>query len=75
MTHTNVLVELEQVKQAYNIDEETTGATGLLIRLVQEASDPQEAHRLLCGLKESLNGTVNLSTMGGDVLLRRPYDG
>ena len=75
MTHTNVLVELEHPKQAYNIDEQTHGPTGLLIMLVQEASDPQEAHRLLSGLRETLQGTVNASVSGGEVFLRRPYDG
>ena len=75
MTHTNVLVELEHLKQAYNIDEETHGPTGLLIRLVQEASDPEEAHRLLLGLKGTLVGSVNVSVSGGEVFLRRPYDG
>jgi hypothetical protein len=75
MTHTNVLVELEQLKQTYNIDEETSGPTGLLIKLVQEASDPQEACRLLGGLKGTLMGTINVSVLGGEVILRRPYDG
>jgi len=75
MTHTNVLVELEQVKQAYSVDEETAGPTGLLVRLVQEASDPREAQRLLHGLRESLCGTLSISVMGGQVFLRRPYDG
>ena len=75
MTHTNVLVELEQLKQEYGIDEQTPGPTGLLIQLVQEASDPQEAHRLLAGLQGTLVGTLNASVSGGAVFLRRPYDG
>jgi hypothetical protein len=75
MTHTNVLVELEQLKQAYNIDDRTHGPTGMLVRLVQTASDPQEAHRLLSGLRETLMGTVNVSVTGREVFLRRPYDG
>jgi len=75
MTHTNVLVELEHLKQEYSIDEQTPGPTGLLIQLVQEASDPQEAHRLLAGLHGTLVGTLNASVSGGAVFLRRPYDG
>jgi hypothetical protein len=61
--------------EAHSLSADDTGVEGLLIRLIDTATDPQEAQRYLNGLRQHLRGDVSVSFARGDVLFRTPYSG
>ena len=61
--------------QEHNLSADTHGVEGLLIQLINSATDPAEAQRYLTGLKQHLRGDVSVSVLSGDVLFRAPYNG
>ena len=75
MPHTRIQEQLTALMEAHSLSADDTGVEGLLIRLIDTATDPQEAQRYLTGLSQHLRGDVSVSLVQGDVLFRTPYSG
>ena len=75
MPYTRIQEQLTALMEAHSLSADDTGVEGLLIRLIDTATDPQEAQRYLTGLKQHLRGDVSVSVLSGDVLFRAPYNG
>jgi hypothetical protein len=75
MPHTRIQEQLTALMEAHSLSADDTGVEGLLIRLIDTATDPQEAQRYLNGLSQHLRGDVSVSLVQGDVLFRTPYSG
>ncbi len=75
MPYTRIQEKLMDLMQEHSLSADTPGVEGLLIQLINSATDPAEAQRYLIGLKQHLKGDMSVSIVSGDVIFRAPYSG